>query len=95
MINNCHKHTTRELESLSNLKVVISLGTIAYYQMLKLNNLSHKNHKFYHGKILNLDTGISLIASYHCSKLNFNTHKINLVMLEKIFYKAKEVACCE
>ena len=54
MINNCHKHTTRELESLSNLKVVISLGTIAYYQMLKLNNLSHKNHKFYHGKITTL-----------------------------------------
>ena len=95
MINNCHKHTTRELESLSNLKVVISLGTIAYYQMLKLNNLSHKNHKFYHGKITTLNTRITLIASYHCSKLNFNTHKINLAMLEKIFYKAKEVAYCE
>ena len=47
------------------------------------------------GKITNLDTRTSLIASYHCSKLNFNTHKVNLVMLEKIFYKAKEVACCE
>ena len=95
MINNCQKHTKREFKGLSNLKVVISLGTTAYYQILKLYNVSRKTHKFYHGKILNLDTGISLIASYHCSKLNFNTHKINLVMLEKIFYKAKEVACCE
>ena len=95
MINNCQKHTKREFKSLSNLKVVISLGTTAYYQILKLYNISRKNHNFYHGKITNLDTRTCLIASYHCSKLNFNTHKINLVMLEKIFYKAKEVACCE
>lgn len=95
MINNCHKHTKREIKSLSNLKVIISLGTTSYYQILKLYNLNRKSHKFYHGKIINLDTRTCLIASYHCSKLNFNTHKVNLVMLEKIFYKAKEVACCE
>ena len=95
MINNCQKHTKREFKTLSNLKVIISLGSIAYYQILKLYNINRKTHKFYHGKTINLDTKTSLIASYHCSKLNFNTHKINLVMLEKIFYKAKEVACCE
>ena len=95
MINNCQKHTKRELKSLSNLKVIISLGTIAYYQILKLYSINRKIHKFYHGKITNLDTRMSLIASYHCSKLNFNTHKVNSVMLEKVFRKAKEVAYCE
>ena len=95
MINNCHKHTKNELKSLSNLKVIISLGTLAYYQILKLYSINRKAHKFYHGKITSLDTRTSLIASYHCSKLNFNTHKINLFMLEKIFDKAKEVACYE
>jgi len=95
MINNCQKYTKREIKSLSNLKVIISLGTTAYYQILKLYNMNRKSHKFYHGKITNLDTRTSLIASYHCSKLNFNTHKVNLVMLEKIFCKAKEVAYSE
>ena len=91
MINNCQKHTKRELKNLPNLRVIISLGTTAYYQILKLYNKERKDHKFYHGKITNLDTKTTLIASYHCSKLNFNTHKINIDMLERIFYKAKEV----
>ena len=56
MINNCHKHTKREIKSLSNLKVIISLGTTSYYQILKLYNLNRKSHKFYHGKIINLVT---------------------------------------
>ena len=95
MINNCQKHTKREFKSLSNLRVVVCLGTIAYYQVLKLYNIDRKKHKFYHGKVTHLDTQTTLIASYHCSKLNFNTHKINLVMLENIFYKAKEVMSYE
>ena len=36
MINNCQKHTKREFKGLSNLKVIISLGTTAYYQICLL-----------------------------------------------------------
>ena len=91
MINNCHEHTKREIMSLPNLEVIISLGSIAYYQILKLYSINREQHKFYHGRLINLDNKTTLIASYHCSKLNFNTHRINMSMLEKIFYKAKEV----
>lgn len=91
-INNCKVHTKRELDSLSNLRVIVTLGAIAYYQILKLYNIERKHHKFKHGNTINLNTNTFLIASYHCSKLNFNTHRINLMMLEKIFNKAKKAA---
>ncbi len=91
-INNCKVHTKRELDSLSNLRVIVTLGAIAYYQILKLYNIERKHNKFEHGNTINLNTNISLIASYHCSKLNFNTHRIDLMMLEKIFNKAKKNA---
>jgi uracil-DNA glycosylase family 4 len=91
-INNCKVHTKRELDSLSNLRVIVTLGAIAYYQILKLYNIERKLNKFIHGNTINLNTKTSLIASYHCSKLNFNTHRINTEMLEQIFNKAKKAA---
>jgi|TARA_Y100000389_G_C17265558_1_gene415266 uracil-DNA glycosylase family 4 len=95
VINNCKVHTMRELNSLSNLRVIIALGEIAYYQILELYNIERKLNKFKHGQFINLNSKISLIASYHCSKLNFNTHRINIGMLEQIFYKAKKFVCYE
>jgi len=94
-INNCKVHTKRELDSLANLRVIVTLGAIAYYQILKLYNIERKHNKFEHGNTINLNTNISLIASYHCSKLNFNTHRIDLMMLEKIFNKAKKTSSHE
>ena len=91
VINNCKVHTKRELSSLLNLRVIITLCTIAYYQILKLYNIERKLNKFTHGYTIDLNSKISLIASYHCSKLNFNTHRINIKMLEKIFNKAKKI----
>jgi uracil-DNA glycosylase family 4 len=95
VINNCKVHTRRELNNLSNLRVIIALGSIAYYQILKLYEIEHKPNKFQHGYTINLNKKISLIASYHCSKLNFNTHRINIAMLEQIFNKAKIIASYE
>ena len=91
-INNCKVHTKRELDSLSNLRVIVTLGAIAYYQILKLYNIDRKLNKFKHGNTINLNTNTFLIASYHCSKLNFNTHRIDLMMLEQIFNKAIKAA---
>jgi uracil-DNA glycosylase family 4 len=90
VINNCKAHTKTELSNLSNLKVIITLGSIAYYQILKLYNIERKLNKFKHGQSINLNAKTILIASYHCSKLNFNTYRINIEMLEQIFNKAKK-----
>ena len=51
-------------------------------------DIKYSTHKFKHGNVVKLNEKINLISSYHCSKLNINTHKINKGMLKKIFLRA-------
>ena len=92
IINNCLEHSKREIKKLSNLKVIITLGSIAYYQILNLYKLKRKDYKFKHFNILDLNDKTLLISSYHCSKLNINTNKIDYNDLFNLFMKAKEIA---
>ncbi len=89
-INNCQMHNHMEISKLTNIRIIITLGVVAYNQILKMYNFCGNSNKFKHGKIIKLNKKISLISSYHCSKLNFNTHKITKDMLKQIFVKAKK-----
>ena len=91
-LNNCQKHNLMEINKLTNIKIIITLGAVAYRQILKLYNIYGNSNKFEHGRIIKLNKKISLISSYHCSKLNFNTHKVTYDMLKTIFIKAKKAA---
>ena len=86
--NNCQTHNVMELSRLHNLKVIVTLGEVAYRQIIKLYDIKFSTHKFEHGNVIQLNEKISLISSYHCSKLNINTHKINKSMLKRIFLRA-------
>ena len=86
--NNCQTHNVMELSRLHNLKVIVTLGEVAYRQIIKLYDIKFSTHKFEHGNVIKLNEKISLISSYHCSKLNINTHKINKGMLKRIFLRA-------
>ena len=90
-INNCQKYNNYELNKLPNLKVIITLGEKAYKQIGKLFQILKTNKKFIHGNLIHINEKICLISSYHCSKLNFNTHRINRNMLKNIFLKAKKI----
>ena len=86
--NNCQTHNFKELSRLLNLKVIVALGEVAYRQIIKLYGIKLNTHKFKHGNVIKLNKGIYLISSYHCSKLNINTRKINKSMLKRIFLRA-------
>ena len=89
--NNCQNFNRKELSKLTNLRVIITLGEIAYKQIMKLYKISLKENKFKHGNIINLGNNIFLLASFHCSKLNVNTHKLSKNMLMDIFLNAKKL----
>ena len=86
--NNCQIYNFEELSKLQNLKVIVALGEIAYRQIIKLYDIKFSTHKFQHGNVVKLNKKIHLISSYHCSKLNINTHKINKNMLKRVFLRA-------
>ena len=91
-INNCQIYNFEELSRLKNLRVIVTLGEVAYKQIIKLYDIKLSTHKFKHGNEIKLNKKIHLISSYHCSKLNMNTHKINKSMLKRIFLRAIELS---
>ncbi len=90
-INSCRKYFDRELDDLVDLKVVITLGQAAFAETIRYFKLPKKVYKFSHGKIINNNDMPQIISSYHCSKLNFNTNKINIRMLRDIIDRAFKI----
>ena len=70
-----------ELASLTNLKIVLTLGKVAFDNYLKTISYIHGQKymgKFSHGQSYDLcDTLPLIIASYHPSPRNTNTGRLN------------------
>ncbi len=93
-IENCRPYLLKELDLLKNIRVIVSLGQIAFTQTLKL--LRMKGYEvpslaFGHGNKYVLRTPnsllrtISLITTYHPSQQNTLTGKLTRPMFYKIF----------
>ena len=93
-LNNCSSFFVSEISNLKNLKVIITLGKVAFdkcVQFYKKNHLINEKLIFKHGKKYQLPDGKTLIASYHPSPRNVNTKIINLQMMKKLFIKTKQI----
>jgi len=75
---------------MSKLRVIIALGKLSHLAVLKIYKLIPSKYIFQHGKIHKLLNNIILIDSYHCSKLNINTKRVTIQMLNNILFKAKQ-----
>jgi uracil-DNA glycosylase family 4 len=94
-INKCSNYFNSELEILKNLKVIVTLGKVAFDNCVKYYKQTYKTKKkftFKHGKRYNLPDGIILIPSYHPSPRNVNTKLINQKMFNKLFSIAKKLS---
>ena len=88
-INNCNNFLKKTIEIHKNLKVIIALGLIAHKSIISAFNLKQKLYKFKHGNKHKINNLI-LIDSYHCSRYNTNTGRLNEEMFEKIFFEAQK-----
>ena len=91
-LKNCSRFLNQEISSLKNLKVIVSLGKIAFdncVQFYKRNYQINERLIFKHGKKYRLPDGKTLIASYHPSPRNVNTKIINFNMMKNLFIEAK------
>ena len=88
-IKNCSYFLSNEILAMKNLKVIIALGRVSHDAVLRIFKLALSKHKFKHGISHNISEEITLIDSYHCSKININTKRVNRGMLRDIFSLAK------
>ena len=92
---NCSNYFMNELNNLKKLKVIVTLGKVAFDNCLKFYKKKFKiNQKliFKHGKKYLLPDNKILIACYHPSPRNVNTKIITPIMINKLFRKAKKIA---
>jgi uracil-DNA glycosylase len=91
---NCSTHLDEEIRLLTNLKVVVCLGRIAfdgYLEHLARTGQSERKprFKFSHGAEYGLPGGRILISSFHPSLQNTNTGKLTRRMFLDVFERAQ------
>ena len=94
-ILNCSKFFNEEMLSLKKLKVVVTLGKVAFDNCIKLykQKLDMKQKFiFKHGNIHLLPNGLLILSSYHPSPRNVNTKLISIKMMVNLLKKAKKLA---
>ena len=92
-LKNCSNYFDNEIRSLENLKVIITLGKIAFNNCIKFYNRNFTiNEKliFKHGARYSLPDGKILIPSYHPSPRNVNTKVINKKKMINLLIIAKK-----
>ena len=92
---NCSNYFNSELKNLKHLKVIVTLGKVAFDNCIKNYKKNYEisiKYKFKHGEEYILPDNRILISCYHPSPRNVNTKIINLRMLNRLFVKAKKLA---
>lgn len=87
---NCLTYLRAELVALKNVRVVLTLGKIAFDAYCRA--VDTKGLAFSHGALYHNVSGRTLIASYHPSRQNTNTGRLTWEMWSKIFATAKSLA---
>jgi uracil-DNA glycosylase family 4 len=88
-IRTCGDFLAREIAALANLRIIITLGTIAHNSTLRILGVKLKQAPFGHGKTFTSDKGLLVLSSYHCSRLNTNTGRLTTPMFQSIFKAAR------
>ena len=94
-ISNCCNFFDKEMISLKELKVIVTLGKIAFDNCIKLYKQKlniNKKFIFKHGETQLLPNGLIILSSYHPSPRNVNTKLISEKMMINLFKKAKRLA---
>lgn len=90
-VNVCRQFLTGTLETMPKLRAVLSLGKIAHDSVCSALGLPKAAHPFAHGASYSAEH-LTLISSYHCSRLNTNTGVLTREMFEKVVRRAKQAA---
>lgn len=94
-VKQCNVYLKDELRKLPHGAAVLALGTVAHAAVLRAldlhalelsdKGLSDKNFKFSHGAQHILPNGLHLYDSYHCSRYNTQTKRLNEAMFHAVF----------
>ncbi|QNN66077.1 uracil-DNA glycosylase [Sphingomonas rhizophila] len=85
---NCRPFLMEAIASLPNLTTFIALGKVAHDSLCRSFGLSPARSKFAHGAVHQISDDLRLVDSYHCSRYNQNTRRLDAGMFESVFAEA-------
>ena len=88
---NCRPFLVSEIALMKNLKVILALGTLAHKAVLASRGLKQSAIKFSHSAFHDLENGVWLADSYHCSRYNTNTGRLTTKMFSSVFSKIESL----
>lgn len=84
----CRRYYAAALPRLPQVRILVALGRIAHDNVVKVAGGRLADHPFAHLAEHRLPDGRRLIDSYHCSRYNQNTGRLNAAMFEAVFARA-------
>lgn len=88
---NCRPFLMAAIEALPRLTTFVALGKVAHESLCRCYAIPLAKAKFAHGAEHELPAGRRLIDSYHCSRYNQNTGRLDAQMFEQIFARALQL----
>jgi uracil-DNA glycosylase family 4 len=92
-IKTCRNYFEAALVALPTVRVLVALGHIALVAAARTLGLPPSSTKFGHGAENVAPDGRILLSSYHCSRYNQNTGRLDASMFESVFERALELKC--
>jgi len=89
-INACNTFLGDEIAGLPALSQIVALGGIAHGAVLKALGMKKSAFKFAHGAQHDLENGLRLTDSYHCSRYNTNTGRLTEAMFDAVFESLRD-----
>ncbi len=95
-LTTCRPYLLEEICLLSNLRVVVALGRIAFDAFLRAwgdagRTVPSPRPVFAHGALRALPGGVFLLASYHPSQQNTQTGRLTSAMFQRIFGRVRRL----
>jgi uracil-DNA glycosylase family 4 len=91
-IATCRNYFEAALAALPKVRVLIALGQIAHLAAVRALGLPTSSTRFGHGAEVQVPDGRVLLSSYHCSRYNQNTRRLDEAMFASVFERACALA---
>lgn len=90
-IATCRNYFEAALSALRKVRIIIALGQIAHVAAVRALGLPPASTRFGHGVENIAPDERVLLSSYHCSRYNQNTGRLDQTMFESVFERALEL----
>ena len=87
-IATCRNYFEAALIALPTARVLVALGQVAHVAAARALGLPSTSTRFGHGAEVEAPDGRVLLSSYHCSRYNQNTGRLDRGMFESVFERA-------